>query len=301
MSFNNYSQFLNNTFHTSGPLALNILKGSKTLAEHNGVPTPKSSSIQPPTNLFEQNEKGILTQLEDDASNKSEESKNESDTFLDDSYITPGKPQASNRKIQTVDASKTPTFADFTTANSKPILITPRSNKPGLKNLLVKQRTTAHPALPYNASPMVNHETLHKTNTETNSEKNAETTIKTQIVATKTTNMGNETNNESEPKLIDIEPNIDQVNDTTQNSTESFSNKTDYDLPYPQQTPNSNRKSVNLEPELEPLCTLIMSQHEVFTPHFIELGNISLTLSKDISKKKENYSLLKDNKKYPEA
>jgi len=81
----------------------------------------------------------------------------------------------------------------------------------------------------------------------------------------------------------------------------NFSHKTDSDLPYPQQTPDSNQKSVNLEPELEPLHTLIMLQHEVFTPHFIELGNISLTLSKDIRKKKENYSLLKDNKKMPRS
>jgi hypothetical protein len=44
-----------------------------------------------------------------------------------------------------------------------------------------------------------------------------------------------------------------------------------------------------------------MSQHEVFTPYFIELGNISLTLSKLIERKKDNYSLLKNNKKIPRS
>ena len=44
-----------------------------------------------------------------------------------------------------------------------------------------------------------------------------------------------------------------------------------------------------------------MSQHEVFTPHFIELGNISLAQSKTIKKKKESYNLLKENKKIPRS
>jgi hypothetical protein len=174
--------------------------------------------------LFEQNKKtSILTQLEDDTSNKSEESQNKIETFLDDSYITPGKPQASNGENHTVDVSKSPTFSDFTTANSKPILITPRSSKPGLKNLLIKQRTTAHPVLPNNdPSLMVSHKTLPRTNTETNSKKDAKTTVKTHIVAAKTTNNDNETNNKSESKLINNTPNSDQVDGTTQNSTEKL-------------------------------------------------------------------------------
>jgi hypothetical protein len=64
---------------------------------------------------------------------------------------------------------------------------------------------------------------------------------------------------------------------------------------------NSNRQKIALEPELEPLRPLIMSQHEVFTPHFIELGNISLAQSKTIKKKKESYNLLKENKKIPRS
>jgi hypothetical protein len=73
---------------------------------------------------------------------------------------------------------------------------------------------------------------------------------------------------------------------------------TDYfNLPYPNPTNNPS----DLSPELEPLRPLIMSQQEVFHRHFFELGNINLTLSKIIEKKRDNYSLLKNNQKIPRS
>jgi hypothetical protein len=38
-----------------------------------------------------------------------------------------------------------------------------------------------------------------------------------------------------------------------------------------------------------------MSQHEVFKQHIKDLGNIYLTLTKIIEKKKESFNLLKTN------
>ena len=44
-----------------------------------------------------------------------------------------------------------------------------------------------------------------------------------------------------------------------------------------------------------------MSQHEVFKQHIKDLGNIYLTLTKIIEKKKESFNLLKTNKKIPRS
>jgi len=72
-------------------------------------------------------------------------------------------------------------------------------------------------------------------------------------------------------------------------------------LPTFNTTINTIRKPITLDPELEPLRQLILSQHEVFTPHLIELGNTTITLSKIIEKKKENYESLKDNTRIPRS
>jgi len=63
--------------------------------------------------------------------------------------------------------------------------------------------------------------------------------------------------------------------------------------------PSSDK--VNLNTELEPLFPLIMSQHEVFEQHIKDLGNIYLTLTRIIEKKKESFNLLKINKKIPRS
>jgi len=74
-----------------------------------------------------------------------------------------------------------------------------------------------------------------------------------------------------------------------------------YNSPYldPAFKPSSDK--VNLSPELEPLFPLIMSQHEVFEQHIKDLGNIYLTLTRIIEKKKESFNLLKINKKIPRS
>jgi hypothetical protein len=70
-----------------------------------------------------------------------------------------------------------------------------------------------------------------------------------------------------------------------------------YNSPYLDPTFKPSSDKVNLNTELEPLFPLIMSQHEVFEQHIKDLGNIYLTLTRIIEKKKESFNRLKINKK----
>ena len=83
----------------------------------------------------------------------------------------------------------------------------------------------------------------------------------------------------------------------TSNSAKTYKNSPK--LPYNKLTLNSSMKDIDLAPELECLRNLILLQHEVFTPYLIDLANSNLTYSKQIQKIKENYELLRNNKKIP--
>jgi hypothetical protein len=56
-----------------------------------------------------------------------------------------------------------------------------------------------------------------------------------------------------------------------------------------------------LPPDLESLKHFITSQPKVLAPYIIELGNISLTHSKQIERKRDSFTLLTNNKKIPRS
>jgi len=74
-----------------------------------------------------------------------------------------------------------------------------------------------------------------------------------------------------------------------------------YTSPYLEDEYKPQANSIKLNPELEHLHPLIMSQHEVFAQHIIDLSNTSLTLTKTIEKKRNSYNQLKENKKVPKS
>jgi len=57
-----------------------------------------------------------------------------------------------------------------------------------------------------------------------------------------------------------------------------------YDSPLLDRTLNPTPESLKLNPELEPLATLILSQYEVFAQPIQGFGHINLTLTKIIKK-----------------
>jgi hypothetical protein len=60
-------------------------------------------------------------------------------------------------------------------------------------------------------------------------------------------------------------------------------------------------ESLSLSPELEPLRSVILSQHESFTQHIKDLGHHSISLTKIIEKKKDSLLQLVKNKKIPRS
>jgi len=74
-----------------------------------------------------------------------------------------------------------------------------------------------------------------------------------------------------------------------------------YVSPYLEDEYKPNPESFKLTPDLAPLLPLIMSQHEVFAQHIIDLSKTNLTLTKVIEKKKESFIQLENNKKIPKS
>jgi len=62
-----------------------------------------------------------------------------------------------------------------------------------------------------------------------------------------------------------------------------------------------NEKDINLPADLDPLKPLILSQHEVFSKSIQDLGDICLSLTKLIEKKKESLAQLKNDNKIPRS
>jgi hypothetical protein len=60
-----------------------------------------------------------------------------------------------------------------------------------------------------------------------------------------------------------------------------------------------SNESLQLNPELEPLCQLILSQHKVFAQPIQDLGFISITLTKIIEKKQHSLIQLERHDKIP--
>jgi len=60
-------------------------------------------------------------------------------------------------------------------------------------------------------------------------------------------------------------------------------------------------ENINLTQELEPLRSLILSQHEVFTEPIKDLGSTNLFLTKIIEKKKNSYNQIKNHNKTPRS
>jgi len=74
-----------------------------------------------------------------------------------------------------------------------------------------------------------------------------------------------------------------------------------YKSPYLHNVFKPEPESLNLSPELEPLTPLLLSQHEAFTERIKDLGSIYLNATKSLEKKKNNFHLLKNNKKIPRS
>jgi hypothetical protein len=74
-----------------------------------------------------------------------------------------------------------------------------------------------------------------------------------------------------------------------------------YDSPLLNRKYKPDADTLVLPPELDLLKPLILSQHEAFTSIIKDLGNITLTLTKIIEKKKESLHHLKDNHKIPRS
>jgi len=266
---------MKNTLYTNGP---GNKKQTDTSSTANGIPSTADGNrspkelIEKPSDQNEKKRKGILTQMEsdDDGSSKETDTQNQVPSLPTGNAPNPGKIITVNRNIYTVEGNGTPIPSGFTTANSNPILITPRISRY------------------YSKTPA----------------QDTQATTKKQVIHTSTPAKDNtilQNINKNEFKSNDDHSISPQEDFTQPSPTNSPSYESAINPPEPIKILVSNRKPVDLEPELEPLCSIIMLQHEVFNPHFIELGNISLTLSKDISKKKENYSLLKDHKKIPRS
>jgi hypothetical protein len=71
--------------------------------------------------------------------------------------------------------------------------------------------------------------------------------------------------------------------------------------PYLDQSLKPYNDQLELTPELEPLRQLILLQHEVFKQPIVDLGDITLSFTKQIEKKKDNYKQLNTNRKFQEA
>ncbi len=84
-------------------------------------------------------------------------------------------------------------------------------------------------------------------------------------------------------------------------TSHNLANNKYYHSPYLKKEFKPTINSFELPPELKKLQPLIMSQHEAFSTLIKDLGNITLTLSKIIEKKKESYNLLKNDKKIPRS
>jgi len=204
---------------------------------------------------------------------------------------TDKKPHASSKTNGTQDNSNTGTLdtgflteasfhSDFRTGNNNPIPITPRAGTPRQKqlHLIAKKPFALREKLASNSS--IN------ANANTNISKNV--------------NLLNTADHKHERNLSDTsnESGVETV-PLTSNSAKTYKNNPKY--PYNKLTLNSSMKDIDLAPELECLRNLILSQHEVFTPYLIDLANSNLTYSKQIQKKKENYELLRNNKKIPRS
>jgi len=122
-----------------------------------------------------------------------------------------------------------------------------------------------------------------------------------------TPNTSNKVNYNSSPKPLNQfgdEANPNQIKTTTLKRdlfTLKFKPAKIYTSPYLDDVYKPQANSIKLNSELEPLHPLIMSQHEVFTQHIIDLSNTNLTLTKTIEKKRNSYNQLKDNKKIPRS
>jgi len=74
-----------------------------------------------------------------------------------------------------------------------------------------------------------------------------------------------------------------------------------YTSPFLETSQKPSKDSLTLNPELEPLRLLILSQHEAFTQHIIDLSETSLFATKIIEKKNDSFKLLKYKKKIPRS
>jgi len=273
MSFNNnFSNSSNNTLQgNNNPIDLCVLPDGK-IAANNSIASSIGARQTSNDTLGQRKEKGILTQMDEDEDMESFSEFLKVAATSDDPQDKKGKAMTTpvrlfslHGNIYALDKEGRPSLAGFTTASAKPIVITPKPGKASLSAQTITAQTTNFPHLkPSNATSPTKEDLLTK----------------------------------------DINPNLsDEFTESLQSSPHlSPSRVTTKNQPFSEsKNSNLNRKTTNLDPELEPLLPLIMSQHEAFTPHFIELGKISLSLSKDITKKKENFSLLKDNKKIPRS
>jgi len=88
---------------------------------------------------------------------------------------------------------------------------------------------------------------------------------------------------------------------TTAENTFKVMTMSVYKSPYLHKVFRPKPESLKLPQELEPLAPLLLSQHEAFTQYIKDLGSIYLNTTKPLEKKKNNFHLLKNNKKIPRS
>jgi hypothetical protein len=74
-----------------------------------------------------------------------------------------------------------------------------------------------------------------------------------------------------------------------------------YISPYLDNSLRPSNTSLAIPHNLEPLRSLIMSQHEAFSQNILDLGDINLMLTSSIDKKLDSYHQLKFNNKIPRS
>ncbi len=206
---------------------------------------------------------------------------------------------------------------------SKSILHTRASDTDGTPNIESKtgrklNKTTAPPVLgePENgihkqtATTPRNPYTLRKNTTNTDIKQNPPSTIAPDLPAAKRSDKDDEESNRdpktpSSPPRTTANPELHQItpNNELQRICPNIQQKPKkiYLSPFLDSSLRPSETSFTLTPDLEPLRSLIMSQHEAFSDNIKELGEITLSSTSTIDGKIDSYKQLKYNNKIPRS
>jgi len=160
----------------------------------------------------------------------------------------------------------------------------------GLENRNHKQTTTA-PRNPY---------TLQKNATNTDTNQNPPSAFAINLPTNERSNKDLKTPSFHPRTPINLLPHQVSPNSKTQRlHTATYEKPTN--LPYLDSLVRPSEASLVLTPDLEPLRSFIMLQHEAFSDNIKELCEITISSTSAIDGKNDSYKQLKFNNKYPTA